>query len=71
MKKLFLVFIFGIAILSCKKESACIDPNSIDRTIVCTYEYSPVCGCNGVSYGNSCEATAAGVTSYDQGSCSD
>ncbi|MGN7889991.1 Kazal-type serine protease inhibitor family protein [Dyadobacter endophyticus] len=32
--------------------------------------YHPVCGCNGKTYGNECEALAHGITSYQNGECS-
>lgn len=33
--------------------------------------FDSVCGCNGVTDGNACTATAFGILSYEQGSCAD
>jgi len=37
--------------------------------ILCFHVYEPVCGCNDVTYGNECVATAAGVPSFTPGEC--
>lgn len=35
----------------------------------CYYIYAPVCGCDGITYGNSCEASRAGILYYTKGKC--
>ena len=36
----------------------------------CIMLYEPVCGCNGLTYGNACEAASSGVNVDFQGTCS-
>ncbi len=47
----------------------CIDTAKINYAVDCLAIYQPVCGCNGVTYSNSCDAMAAGVKSFTNGPC--
>jgi hypothetical protein len=48
----------------------CIDETLINLEFVCSEEAQPVCGCNGITYGNSCEAfNWNGVIAYSDGAC--
>lgn len=47
----------------------CVNPDMVNAGAICPSFFSPVCGCNGVTYINECEAVAAGVSQWWAGEC--
>ena len=77
-----LISLLTILIFSCDKNNNCesstsiqiencIDSTLINDSIYCYEIYEPVCGCDKVTYENSCFANASGVTTYVSGECCD
>lgn len=53
-----------------KPEGSCDALGScVPMPTACSFFFDPVCGCNGVTYSNSCEAAASGVNVLSQGAC--
>jgi len=65
MKKLILLLLL-IPIVSCGDNDDVIGDCVVSPNpeIICTKEYQPVCACNNLVYGNSCEAEKAGNLHY-------
>jgi hypothetical protein len=76
------VLLLSFAAVGCKKNNAILPEQATAETgtstlckgkrifgVYCLDVYKPVCGCDGLTYSNSCYAYIAGVKSYTDGEC--
>ena len=66
-----LIIAIGVLTLvtACSKSEGCIDESKKNPNGFCTMDYSPVCGCDDITYSNVCSAENSGVTLWSQGEC--
>ncbi len=71
--RLFAAFSIAVFLMTaCNKKmlplNDCVE-KTVNPDCICTKIYKPVCGCNGKTYGNECEARCHNITQFTDGEC--
>lgn len=76
MKTSLLITILLLVQMACTDEAPSIENTELADCVEkfrpecsCITLYDPVCGCNGVTYSNSCMAECASIMEYEPGEC--
>ena len=67
---LFILLLFDCSSDDEDVPNMCVDESLISLNIACPEVIDPVCGCDGITHNNSCEAfNWYGVIAYEDGPC--
>ncbi|MEN0002557.1 MAG: Kazal-type serine protease inhibitor domain-containing protein [Bacteroidota bacterium] len=63
-----LFFVSLFVACDCDDESLC-EASQPTADCLCTEQYEPVCGCDGITYDNACFAACSGIPDWTPGEC--